>query len=150
MRIWHYKLLPYLPDAQFRGQLRELVAIMRDWRDYGKTNHILINRVMDYGKDELSQYFWQYAVEYYRRYNKSLNDYLEEFNLFSLNVKKALRPDHSVYLFKGWHNIEYLRVCMANLYEKYKYGKGKSRLSVEEWGTLLDGYRFITGEEYNV
>ena len=31
MRIWHYKLLPYLPDKQFKGQLRELVAIMRAW-----------------------------------------------------------------------------------------------------------------------
>ena len=25
MRLWHYKLLPYLPDAQFKGQLRELI-----------------------------------------------------------------------------------------------------------------------------
>ena len=33
MRLWHYKLLPYLPDAQFKGQLRELVAILHDWRD---------------------------------------------------------------------------------------------------------------------
>lgn len=45
MRIWHYQLLPYLPDAQFKGQLRELVAIMRDWKRKGKTNHVLINKV---------------------------------------------------------------------------------------------------------
>ena len=43
LRIWHYKLLEVLPDLQFNGQLRELVVIMRDWRDKGKTNHILIN-----------------------------------------------------------------------------------------------------------
>ena len=24
MRMWHVELLPYLPDMQFRGQLREL------------------------------------------------------------------------------------------------------------------------------
>ena len=36
MRLWHYRLLPYLPDAQFKGQLREMVAIMHDWRDKGK------------------------------------------------------------------------------------------------------------------
>lgn len=47
MRIWHWKLLPYLPDRQFKGQLRELVAIMHDWRDKGRTNHLLINRVME-------------------------------------------------------------------------------------------------------
>ena len=45
LRIWHYKLLEVLPDLQFKGQLRELVVIMRDWRDKGKTNHILINAV---------------------------------------------------------------------------------------------------------
>lgn len=47
MRLWHYKLLPYLPAAQFKGQLRELVAILHTWRDKGQTNHILINRVME-------------------------------------------------------------------------------------------------------
>jgi uncharacterized protein (TIGR02328 family) len=60
MRIWHYALLPYLPDAQFKGQLRELVAIMHDWRDKGTTNHLLINRVMDYPKEELYNYFILY------------------------------------------------------------------------------------------
>ena len=43
---------------------------------------------------------------------------------------------------------EYLRVCMANLYEKYKYGRGKSRITKAEWQRLLDGYKYITGEEY--
>lgn len=53
IRIWHYQLLPYLPDAQFKGQLRELVAIMHDWRDKGKTNHLLINKVMEYPKNSI-------------------------------------------------------------------------------------------------
>ena len=50
MRLWHHKLLRYLPEAQFKGQLREMVAIMRDWRDRGTTNHLLINKVMEYDK----------------------------------------------------------------------------------------------------
>ena len=53
IRIWHYWLLPYLPDAQFKGQLRELIAIMHDWRDKGKTNHLLINKVMEYPKNSI-------------------------------------------------------------------------------------------------
>lgn len=64
MRLWHYKLLPYLPEAQFKGQLRELVAIMHDWRDKGQTNHILINRVMEYPRADLYGYFMEYALEY--------------------------------------------------------------------------------------
>lgn len=49
-----------------------------------------------------------------------------------------------------WHDPEYLRVCMANLYEKHKYGIGKSRITDEEWRRLLDGYKEITGTPYKI
>lgn len=141
MRLWHYRLLPYLPDAQFKGQLRELVAIMHDWRDKGITNHLLINKVIEYPKSELSTYFQHYRNLYYKRYNKSISDKTNfEFIKFAISNEKPI--------FKGWHNKEYLRVCMANLYEKHIFGVGKSRITDEEWETLCRGYREITGEEY--
>jgi uncharacterized protein (TIGR02328 family) len=142
MRLWHYRLLPYLPDAQFKGQLRELVAIMHDWRDKGKTNHLLINKVMEYSKADLYGYFLEYAVEYEKRYEqrpKQTNEFIE----FG-NHKYTHRP------FDGWHNKEYLRVCMANLYEKHIFGVGKSRITDEEWQRLLEGYKKITGEDYEI
>ena len=141
MRLWHYRLLPYLPDAQFKGQLRELVAIMHDWRDKGKTNHLLINRVMEYSKRDLVAYFLEYEVRYYQRYGKWLNKYSREFIRFYVEDEKLNGYD-------GWHNKEYLRVCMANLYEKHFFGVGKSRITDEEWETLCRGYKEITGEEY--
>ena len=141
MRLWHYKLLPYLPDAQFKGQLRELVAIMHDWRDKGATNHLLINRVMEYSKRELTAYFLDYELEYRRRYGKTLDKYNQEFIGFYDDNYKLTDYD-------GWHNKEYLRVCMANLYEKHFFGVGKSRITDEEWETLCKGYKKITGEEY--
>ena len=105
---------------------------------------------MNYDKDELSQYFFLYSVEYFRRYNKSLNKYLEEFNIFSLGRYKALRPYRVTHLFLDWHNEEYLRICMANLYEKFYYAIGKSKISYEEWSTLETGYYIITGKEYQI
>jgi uncharacterized protein (TIGR02328 family) len=143
MRLWHYELLPYLPDAQFKGQLRELVAIMHDWRDKGNTNHLLINKVMEYDKSELTKYFISYEALYHARYGKWLNNYWQEFKAFNENDTK-LKYDFA----DGWHNDEYLRVCMANLYEKHYFGAGKSRITDEEWQRLLDGYKKITGEEY--
>lgn len=50
-------------------------------------------------------------------------------------------------IFDEWHNIEYLRVCMANLYEKH-LSVGGSRITDSEWEVLKQGYFNITGEEY--
>lgn len=50
---------------------------------------------------------------------------------------------------KDWHGKTYLRICMANLLEKH-LGVGKSRITDEEWKVLIDGYKNITGEEYDI
>lgn len=162
MRLWHYKLLPYLPDLQFKGQLRELVAIMHDWRDKATTNHLLINKVMEYDKKHLTSYFLRYDNEYRKRYHKNLNpsvlrdfidfsNYIEGKDVFCSATKKDIISIRLVKnQFDGWHNKEYLRVCMANLYEKHFFGVGKSRITDEEWQRLLDGYKAITGEEYQI
>ena len=146
MRIFHYALLPYLPDLQFKGQLRELVAIMHDWRDKGKTNHLLINKVVEYPKNDFVRYFLEYEVEYHKRYDKWLTTAWEEFKAFD----DTPIEQRSNGFFNGWHNKEYLRVCMANLYEKHHFGIGKSRITDEEWQILLDGYKEITGEIYEI
>jgi uncharacterized protein (TIGR02328 family) len=151
MRIWDFRLLPYLPDAQFRGQLRELVAIMHDWRDVGHTNHLLINRVMDYPKSELYTYFLLYQCLYYQRYEKPINKkYEKEFDEFANG--EYMSPEEVVNngLFNNWHNKKYLRVCLSNLYEKHFFGVGKSHITRDEWNRLLDGYKAITGEDYTI
>jgi hypothetical protein len=144
MRIWHYELLPYLPDLQFKGQLRELMVIMRDWRDKGHTNHLLINMVMEYPKNDLARYFILYEALYHKRYGTYLPKQWEEFKVFD----DTPLDKRSKGVFTGWHNKEYLRSNMANLWEKHTMGIGKSRISDEEWETLLRGYKEITGEEY--
>lgn len=146
MRIWHYQLLLYLPEAQFKGQLRELVAIMHDWRDKGETNHLLINRVMEYPKSELAIYFLHYVEEYKKRYCKSIKEiYFDEFNDFAKGSKYLYNNS----LFAGWHNKTYLRMCMANLYEKF-LATGKNKITLAEWSKLKASYETITGEVYEI
>lgn len=151
MRIFHYALIPYLPELQFRGQLRELVAIKRDWETKGKTNHLLINRVMEYPKSHLSIYYARYIKEYKERnpckfFEKTNIEFMSFGDIgFGMFVNcEEFEP------FKDWHNKEYLRVCMANLYEKHFFGVGKSRITDEEWQRLLDGYKAIMGEDYEI
>lgn len=149
MRLWHYKLLPYLPDAQFKGQLREMVAILHDWRDKGKTNHLLINRVMEYDKRHFLGYAAKYSIEYKWRYKKAISSEIASELLDFCTISDDSPLFHAE-PFPGWHNKEYLRVCMANLYEKHVFGIGKSRITEEEWQWLLTGYRDITGEDYQI
>lgn len=146
MRLWAVQLLPYLSEAQFKGQLRELVAIMHDWRDKGKTNHLLINRVMEYPKNDLWIYFIKYHAEYRKRYGKPIkNEIYQEFAKFpdDEGTGEFRQP------FPDWHNKEYLRICMSNLLEKHR-GIGKSRITDEEWARLCEGYEQITGEKYQI
>lgn len=147
MRIWHYALLPYLPDMQFRGQLRELMVIMRDWRDKGQTNHLLINKVTEYPKWQLTNYFLKYWFVYKERYGKTINEkYGKEWLSFSDEVLGMLDSP----IFDGWHTKEYLRMNMSNLAEKTFYGVGKSRITDAEWAKLCEGYKIITGEDYEI
>lgn len=149
MRMWHVDLLPVLPDKQFKGQLRELVAIMRDWRDKGTTNHVLINRVMEYSKAELTAYFELYAKYYEKRYGKKLDKYLKEFSEFAKDSTPGRLYHIAGVLYPQWHNHAYLRICMANLYEKY-LGVGKSKLTDEEWLRLCEAYKALLQEEYRL
>lgn len=144
MRIWHYKLLPYLPEAQFKGQLRELVAILRNTKKKGTPNHLLVNQIKHYHESDLTGYFMIYNDEYKKRYGKPIADiFKQEFLEYSRGIS-----NWSPFMF--WHNDLYLRVCMANLFEKYHFAEGTSQLTYDEWERLLEGYKTITGEVYAV
>lgn len=146
MRIWHWQLLPYLPDRQFRGQLRELVAIMHDWRDKGRTNHLLINHVMSYRKSDLLEYYRMYGREYYNRYGKYIKESVSD-EFYEFGKVDDCWTDNPV--FECWHDKTYLKICMWNLYEKHM-GIGNAKVTDQEWQTLLYGYKNITGEEFTL
>ena len=141
MRLWSIDILKFLPDLQFKGQLREMMLILHQWRDEGKTNHLLINKVMEYPKNDFVRYFIEYEVEYHKRYGKWLTKQWKEFEAFNDDGKNKG-------IFEGWHTKEYIRSNMANLWEKHFTGVGKSRITDEEWEMLCRGYKEITGVDY--
>lgn len=151
MRLWPYEMFPYLPERQFRGQLRELVAIMHDWRDNGdwrdkgSANHLLINFVMEYPKADLLAYYHLYRREWRRRYGKDLHPELtEEFERFAWYSEPCSDND---YPFSCWLPTKYYwRICMANLAEKH-LASGPNRITDEEWDLLCKGYSDNNGGE---
>jgi uncharacterized protein (TIGR02328 family) len=149
MRLWHKDILDVLPELQLRSQWRECVAIAKDLRETGFTHHLLINQVMSYTKDDFNAYCYLVLSDMIKRGIQP-----KEASCMKLHEYTGFIPNKNLYnfenLYSDWHNKEYMRVCMANLYEKHFFGAGKSRITDEEWAKLCDGYKAVTGEDYEI
>lgn len=144
MRLWHKSMIEFLPDMQLKGQWRECCLIAAQIKENGTPNHLLVNKAMEYHAD----HFHSYSVSVWAEMKK---------RGFKMSVKSCwniAKVDGGIIatstIFDGWHNKEYLRVCMANLYEKHFFGVGNSKITDKEWQTLCEGYKQITGEEYKI
>jgi hypothetical protein len=69
-------------------------------------------------------------------------------NILTNSEISAITNTHNP--FKGWHDDEYLKICMANLYEKHEKAKGKTQISQKEWQRVIEGYKTITGEYWKI
>lgn len=131
MRLWHYKLLPYLPKSQLLAQWRELNSIFKK-----KDNHILINYVYDYPDAYLWEYTMSVIIEMQNRnYTiKSLtnaDNYFEGIGSIPKTIKNlAVFPEH---------DHEYLTICYWNLREKYL--RGQKDFTKEVWEKLDEFYK---------
>ena len=126
MRLWHYKLLPYLPKSQLIAQWRELNSIYKK-----QDKHILINYIYDYDVIELYGYSKMVIKEMEKRgYKiKSFDNYNNLFNQYSFLFYQS-KP------FKKHHNKEYLEICYYNLKEKYL--RGQKDFDSETWNKLKE------------
>lgn len=132
MRLWHYKILPYLPNSQLwlKAQWRELNSIFKK-----QDKHILINYVYEYNKLELEEYACLVLNEIIKRKIKihSWDNFLKYFNYspldysvdsiigFRIQNMKVMLGNNA--LFKCHHTDRYLLQCFYNLQEKYDRGQ---------------------------
>lgn len=123
MRLWHYKLITFLPDKQLLGQWRELNSIFKK-----QDKHILINYIYEYPKSDLELYTCMVISEmekrgfkinnlqnstfYFQWSDEFVYRYIPNMNKIKLDKWLAYPP------FKNHHHNMYLLVCFTNLYEK--------------------------------
>lgn len=115
MRLFHYELIEFLPRQQLLSQWRELNSIYKK-----QDNHILINFVYEYDKEELFAYSEMVISEMLRRgYKiKSVENFVNYFGVdydYYYTGKETCFDNHM--------NKEYLKICCWNLYEKYLRGQ---------------------------
>lgn len=122
MRLWHYRLIPYLPKSQLLGQWRELNSIFKK-----QDKHILINYIYEYGKDDLYYYSLRVIQEMKERSYKikSFDNFLKYFEIpkrLEVFFKDGFFAEIDTPFFKH-HNDRYLWQCFYNLQEKYDRGQ---------------------------
>jgi len=128
MRLWHYKLIPYLPNKMLVSQWRECIAIKRQW-EKGTLKHRLVSYVMNYDTDLFNKYVTIICKEMDNRNIKYQNKYYDEIWEFCIDNTSLVYITNTHY---PEHNDRYLRQCYYNLQEKYDRGI----ISSEEWNLI--------------
>lgn len=135
MRLWHYKLLPVLPDKMLVAEWRECIAIKRQW-EKGTLKHSLVSYVMAYDRRYFMWYVNQVTAEMINRNIKySIKLYLE--------LKDFCNTENNHWLLNynyQEHNDRYLKQCLYNLEEKAT----RNIISKEEWKVIYNEFKNIT------
>ena len=116
MRLWDYRLIPYLPKSQLIAQWRELNSIYKKEDD-----HILINYIYEYNKKDLGIYSNIVIQEMLSRGIKIKNwkNYEEYFKDETFDVCELYDYEP----FENHQDNRYLLQCFMNLSEKYFRGQ---------------------------
>ena len=131
MRLWHYKLMPYLPKKMLVSQWRECIAIKRQW-EKGTLKHPLVSYVKNHSKEYFLQYVQQLLWIMDERNINYKDIYYAEIDDFCHKDKFSFHPcDYPE------HNNRYLEQCYYNLQEKYDRGV----ITQEEWQKIEDLFK---------
>ena len=131
MRLWHYKLIPVLPNAMLVSQWRECIAIKRQW-EKGTLKHRLVSYVKDYSKEYFMQYLAHLDTALTMRKIKHQNKYYDEILEFCEEDIDETSPYQEIPYPE--HDDEYLKICYYNLYEKYLRGI----ITEKEWFNIVN------------
>lgn len=130
MRLWHKDLIDSLPRKQLLGQWRECCTIIKNIKEKGTPNHLLVNKIMDYNLKHFYTYGLYVFIETEHRDYKCN---LRKFDQYFKGGKIVKTFDE---LFDGWHNERYLDQCFYNLQEKFDCGG----MTEEEWEKVSKKY----------
>lgn len=134
MRLWHYKLIPVLPNAMLVSQWRECIAIKRQW-EKGTLKHRLVSYVKEHNKEYFMQYVAYIDTEMTIRRIKHQDKYYNEILSFcEEDIDNEADYEEIPY---PEHNNRYLKQCYYNLQEKADIGI----ISDEEWQKIEDLFK---------
>ena len=131
MRLWHYKLIPVLPNKMLVSQWRECIAIKRQW-EKRTLKHRLVSYVMKHDRGYFYNYVSHVCSEMINRDINYQTKYFNEICEFcDVNIWIVGLLDLKEY---PEHNNRYLKQCYYNLQEKADRGI----ITKEEWDKIVE------------
>lgn len=134
MRLWSKQLVKYLPNKQLIAQWREILAILGNIKKRGFPNHILVNKIRNYPLNHFSSYAQLVLDEMKNRNYKTDRLKVEAVTSFcgvpNINYENV---------YSDWHDEEYIKICLYNLYEKYLCGG----IPEVEWDKIYNKFGFL-------
>lgn len=131
MRLWHYELIPVLPNKMLISQWRECIAIKRQW-EKGTLKHRLVSYIMNYNKIYFMNYILDVMAEMDKRKIKYQDKYHTEICNFCRDDLNSIGLNGNEYYPE--HDSRYLKQCYYNLQEKYD----RHIITAEEWDKIVD------------
>lgn len=138
MRLWHWKILPVLPDKFIIAQWRECIAMKRQWEN-GTLKHRLVSYVMDNDRKFFLSYVIYVVCEMQKRGVKFQMKYYQEMIDF---CGEEARYATDLFNYPE-HNDRYLKQCYYNLQEKHDRGI----IGDKEWSKIAEFWDDFTREK---
>jgi uncharacterized protein (TIGR02328 family) len=148
MRLWHKDLVKILPRLQLISQWKECCCIAAVLAKDGKTNHLLINKVMNFPINHFASYTrlvinemesrgYKVSEKSYDNFKKNIVEYIFQRYVCDDVYENMISENISFNeIYSLWHNERYLRQCYNNLEEKYDCGG----ITKEEFDIIKEFY----------
>lgn len=138
MRLWHTELIPFIPKSQLLAQWRELNSIF-----VKEDNHVLINYIYEYPKEDLYIYT-QIVLKEMRARNITIRT-IDKMDRYFVDLRLSENEYYPPY--SRHHNDKYLTICYYNLYEKYI--RGQKDFTAEQFEALHQYYSIKKEQLFN-
>lgn len=135
MRLWDYRLIPILPNAQLKAMRYEIGDMIIQ---YPNIKNGLVKYANDYDIKYLYSYFQDVLDEFDKRginHNKNYDDNIEKI----VKAKSHFQFSY-LNLYYEEHNDRYLRQNLYNLEEKAMRGI----INKEEWEIIYNNFKDFT------
>lgn len=140
MRLWHYELIPVLPQNILIRLWHDCEAIGSNLERKGTTGDVKCDKILDFDWKEFREYCIKVRDTMIGEHCK-VNDRLAGLLLNRIEANKD--KFHPAYIldggvYKNWHDLDYFDLCYMLIKELYGCGV----ISERDWIGFNDGYHY--------